>query len=135
MFVLDASVAACWLLDDEEDADAGSALDRLRQEDALVPQLWHVEMRNCLLVAHRRQRLSDNDLDERLGALADLPVRTDADVDLDTSFALARKHGLSLYDAMYLNLAQRRGIPLATLDKALRRAATAEGVIVVQRHA
>lgn len=135
MFVLDASVAACWLLDDEDDADASAALERLANEDALVPQLWHVEMRNCLLVAHRRQRLSDDDLSERLRALAGLPVRTDADVDLDSSFVLARKHGLSLYDALYLNLAQRRGIPLATLDKALRRSAASEGVVVVRQHA
>lgn len=135
MFVLDASVAACWLLDDEDDADASAALERLGREDALVPQLWHVEIRNCLLVALRRQRLSDADLAERLQALAGLPVRTDTDLDPQSSFDLARKHGLSVYDALYLNLARRRGIPLATLDKALRRAATAEGVVVVQQSA
>ena len=123
MFVLDASVAACWLLDDEDDADANAALERLGQEDALVPQLWHIEIRNCLLVARRRRRLSGDDLRERLRALAGLPVRTDADFDPDSSFALADRHGLSLYDALYLNLAQRRGIPLATLDKTLRGAA------------
>ena len=133
MFVLDASVAACWLLDDEDDADANAAIERLGQEDALVPQLWHIEIRNCLLVARRRRRLSGDDLGERLRALAGLPVRTDADFDPDSSFALADRHGLSLYDALYLNLAQRRGIPLATLDKTLRGAAIAKGVVVVQR--
>ena len=133
MFVLDASVAACWLLDDEDDADASAALERLRQEDALVPQLWHVEIRNCLLVARRKRRLSNNGLGERLRALAGLHVRTDADFDPDAAFALAQEHGLSLYDALYLSLAERRGIPLATLDKALRRAAIAEGVDVVRR--
>ena len=133
MFVLDASVAACWLLDDEDAADANAALERLGQEDALVPQLWHIEIRNCLLVARRRRRLSGDDLGERLRALAGLPVRTDADFDPDSSFALADRHGLSLYDALYLNLAQRRGIPLATLDKTLRGAAIAEGVVLVQR--
>lgn len=133
MFVLDASVAACWLLDDEDDADANAALERLGQEDALVPQLWHIEIRNCLLVARRRRRLSGDDLGERLRALAGLPVRTDADFDPDSSFALADRHGLSLYDALYLNLAQRRGIPLATLDKTLRGAAIAAGVVLVQR--
>ena len=135
MFVLDASVAACWLLDDEDDADAKAALERLVHENALVPQLWHVEIRNCLLVAQRRRRLSEDDLQERLHALAGLPLRTAADFDSDSSFALAQKHGLSLHDALYLNLAQRRGIPLATLDKALRRAAAAEGVVVVQQRA
>ena len=133
MFVLDASVAASWLLDDEDDPDASAALERLGQEDALVPQLWHIEIRNCLLVAQRRRRLSNNDLGERLRALAGLPVRTDADYDPDSSFALAQEHGLSFYDALYLNLAQRRCVPLATLDRALRRAAAAEGVAVVQR--
>ena len=133
MFVLDVSVAACWLLDDEDAADANAALERLGQEDALVPQLWHIEIRNCLLVARRRRRLSGDDLGERLRALAGLPVRTDADFDPDSSFALADRHGLSLYDALYLNLAQRRGIPLATLDKTLRGAAIAEGVVLVQR--
>lgn len=131
MFVLDASVAACWLLDDEDDASA--ALERLRREGALVPQIWHVEIRNCLLVAWRRRRLSNDDLGERLRALAGLPVRTDTGFDPDSSLALAQRHGLSLYDALYLDLAQRRSIHLATLDKALRRAATAEGVVVVQR--
>ena len=67
--------------------------------------------------------------------MAGLPVRTDTDLDPQSSFDLARKHGLSVYDALYLNLAQRRGIPLATLDKALRRAATAEDVVVVQQSA
>ena len=133
MFVLDASVAASWLLDDEDDPDASAVLERLGQEDALVPQLWHIEIRNCLLVAQRRRRLSNNDLGERLRALAGLPVRTDADYDPDSSFALAQEHGLSFYDALYLNLAQRRRVPLATLDRALRRAAAAEGVAVVQR--
>ena len=92
-----------------------------------------IEIRNCLLVARRRRRLSGDDLGERLRALAGLPVRTDADFDPDSSFALADRHGLSLYDALYLNLAQRRGIPLATLDKTLRGAAIAEGVVLVQR--
>ena len=77
MFVLDASVAACWLLDDEDDAVASVALERLEQEDALVPQLWHIEMRNSLLVARRRGRLSSDGLGERLRALAGIPVRTD----------------------------------------------------------
>ena len=133
MFVLDASVAACWLLDDEDDADARAALERLRREDALVPQLWHIEIRNCLLVARRRRRLSNDGLRDRLRALTGLRVRTDANFDPDPALELALEHRLSLYDAMYLNLAQRRSLPLATLDRALRHAATAEGVVVVQR--
>lgn len=96
-----------------------------------MPQLWHIELRNCLLVAHRKRRLSQQDVKERLWALAGLPVRTDGEFDPDSAFALAHKHGLSLYDALYLDLAHRRNLPLATLDKALRRAAIAECVVVV----
>lgn len=125
-FVLDASVAACWLLDDELDAGASAMLARLRRDDALVPQLWHFEIRNCLLVAERRQRLSANDVEQRLGELKKLPVRTDTVPDLEAAFTLARAHRLSFYDALYLELAQRRNAALATLDAALRRAAVAE---------
>lgn len=66
-------------------------------------------------------------------ALDSLPVRTDTNFDPDSSFALAQRHELSVYDALYLDLAQARGIPLATLDKALRRAAIVEGLAVVGR--
>ena len=81
-----------------------------------------------LLVAARRGRLAADRPSERLNALRDLPIRTDPEPDLTLAFALAEKHGLSFYDAVYLELAKRHGAPLATLDKALARAADAEGL-------
>ena len=131
-FVLDASVAVAWLLDDEEEARADAALGQLVTEVGLVPQCWHLEVRNALLGAERRRRIRVQEVDERLRTLAELPVRTDTEPRIGTAFALARTHRLSMYDAMYLELAQRSDAPLATLDKALARAAGAAGLAVTE---
>ena len=112
--VLDASVAASWLLDDEMDPLAALVSARVVEDGAVVPQLWHVEVRNALIVAERRGRISADGLDERVRALVDLPVSTDTEPDLDAALALARAHGLSLYDAIYLELAQRYQTAVAT---------------------
>ena len=95
-----------------------------------MPQLWHLETRNSLLTAERRGRLSSEEVKERLDALKGLPIVTDEQPDLQSAFDLARTHELSLYDALYLDLAKREGATLATLDRALGRAATAEGVLL-----
>ena len=126
--VVDASVAVAWLFDDEEEPRADSVLERLKEDGALVPQLWHLEMRNSLLTAERRGRLSAGEVKERLDALRSLPIRTDEESDLQSAFNLARAHGLSFYDALYLELAKRESAELATLDGALGRAAVSEGV-------
>ena len=93
--------------------------------------MWHLEVRNSLFVATRRGRLSLGAPTERLGALRELPVRTDSGLDLSLAFVLAQKHGLSYYDAVYLELAKRHSAPIATLDKALARAAGNEGLHVM----
>ena len=126
--VVDASVAAAWLFDDEAEPRGDRVLERLEDEGALVPQLWHLEVRNCLLVAERGARLSTGEVMDRLDALRKLPIITDAEPDLQSAFDLARAHGLSFYDAIYLELAKRQSAELATLDGALTRAAAAEGV-------
>ena len=131
-FVLDASVAAAWLLDDEDEARADPALARLGTEVALVPQFWHLEVRNALLGAERRGRIRADEVDERLRRLGELPVRTDTEPHVGAAFALARTHGLSMYDAVYLELAQRSDAPFATLDKALGRAAGAAGLALTE---
>ena len=131
-FVLDASVAVAWLVDDEDEARADAALGQLETEVGLVPQFWHLEVRNALLGAERRRRIRVHEVDERLRTLAELPVRTDTEPRIGTAFALARTHRLSMYDAMYLELAQRSDAPLATLDKALARAAGAAGLVVTE---
>lgn len=128
-FVLDASVATSWLLEDEDEALSNAALARLETEEALVPQLWHVEVRSALLAAERRGRIRSDEVDERLRSLGELPVRTDTDPRLGAALALARTHNLSIYDAMYLELAQRLDAPLVTLDKALASTTHATGLV------
>lgn len=129
--VLDASVSTSWLLDDELAQPASTALDWVKTDGAVVPHLWHYEVRNALLVAERRGRLREGRARERLGFLADLPVLTDQEADLSATMDLAITHSLSYYDALYLELARRRGLPLATRDTALARAVRAEGLEVV----
>ena len=126
--VVDASVALVWLFDDEDQPGAERTLDRLEEDGAVVPQLWHLEIRNSLLTAERRGRISLDEIDERLDALSGLPIQIDEDPDLRSAFDLARRHGLSFYDALYLELAKRQRAELATLDRALGRAAASEGV-------
>ena len=129
--VVDASVVMAWLFDDGEEQRADSALERLREDGALVPSLWQLEVRNALLVAERRGRLSVGGVNERLVALKGLPIRTDEEPDLQSTFDLARAHELSFYDALYLELAKRESAEIATLDRALGQAAIAEGVSLV----
>ena len=126
--VVDASVVVAWLFDDEDEPRADRALERLAEDGALVPLLWHWETRNSLLTAERRGRLSSEEVKERLEALKGLPITTDEEPDLESAFNLARAHRLSLYDGLYLELAKREGADLATLDRTLGRAAMAEGV-------
>ena len=130
-FVLDASVAVNWLLDDELDPKTATVMVRIAQDGALVPQLWHLEVRNALLIAERRGRITANGLEERRHALRRLLVSTDTTPDLEAAFVLARTHSLTFYDALYLELAQRRHAALATLDTALGRAAIATGIALL----
>ena len=130
-FVLDASVAVAWLLSEKTASNAEKALLRLEDDEALVPHLWHLELRNGLLVASRRGRITADELTERLNALHGLPIRTDTEPDLSLAFVLAEKHGLSFYDAVYLELAIRHSAPVATLDRTLARAADAEGLPLI----
>ena len=97
-----------------------------------MPVHWHLELRNSLIMAYRRDRIPQSELDARLLSLKELPLRTDTQVDLDVAVDLAREHTLTMYDAVYLELAQRRQATLATLDAALGRAATAEGLMLIE---
>ena len=130
-FVLDASVALAWFLDDEQAPQADNVRARLIRERAYVPQLWHLEVRNGLIIAERRGRLSATRINECLEAIKWLPIQTDSEAVLDTVVSLARMHNLSVYDAVYLELAKRRDAALASLDGALLRAAAEEGVQLV----
>jgi predicted nucleic acid-binding protein len=130
-FVLDASIAACWAFQDEAHPDAAAALVRIRAEEALVPSLWWFEIRNILVVNERRKRIAEADTAIFLRGLARLPICMDRSPDEATVLRLARTHGLSVYDASYLELALREAVPLATLDSALAAAARAEHVPLI----
>lgn len=132
--VLDCSLALAWGLPDEGSKRADRLLAEVAAEDLLlVPALWWYELANALTVAHRRGRLRESNLARLLELYDTLPIRTDADLTVDAVrrfIALAREHDLSAYDAAYLELAQRHGARLATLDHRLLRAAGRAGIQV-----
>ena len=130
-FVIDASVTASWCFPDEQSAVADVAMDRLLQDEAIAPALWTVELRNILVFNERRKRIEPADSDAFLRDLARLPIRVRRDADERTLLGLARKHGLTAYDAAYLNLAVRAGLPVATQDRLLAKAVRAEGLPLV----
>jgi predicted nucleic acid-binding protein len=130
-FVLDASITACWAFDDEDHPHARLAFDRMRSEEGVVPSLWWFEVRNILIVSERRGRISESDTAAFLLHLSRLRIRVDPVPDERAILRLARAHRLSVYDAAYLELAQREGLPLATLDTDLQTAAASEGVALV----
>jgi predicted nucleic acid-binding protein len=133
-FVLDCSVALAWMLPDEGNAYADGLLDRLVAEGAVVPPVWPLEVGNVLLVALRRRRIRQDELEPIIERLERLPIEIDigaTDHALAAVLILAGQHGLTTYDASYLDLAQRRKLPLATLDKKLRAACRAAKVEVL----
>ena len=127
-FVLDASIAACWAFEDEDHPDARLAFHQMRLEEAVVPCLWWFEVRNTLIVNERRRRIAESGTAAFLLSLSRLRIRIDRSPDEGAVLRLARTHRLSVYDAAYLELAQREGLPLATLDADLQKAAASEGV-------
>ena len=130
-FVLDASIPACWVFQDEEDPRADTAFSRMKSDEAVVPSLWWFEIRNILVVNERRKRITELDTGVFLRDLARLRIRIDREPAEDVVLRLARTHRLSVYDASYLELALREAIPLATLDAELTVAARAEGSGVI----
>ena len=127
-FVLDASVALAWCFDDESTPVAWGLLDRLRSAPAHVPALWALEVGNILLGAERRRRITQARAVEFVGILGELDIRVDHEVAgraFRDVLPLARAQRLTTYDAAYLELAMRLGLPLATKDAALVRAAAA----------
>lgn len=125
-FVLDASIAAAWVLQDEDEPAAYAALHRIASDEAIVPALFWFEIRNILVVNERRGRLAEAVTSKFLCSLASLPISVDSDPQEDRVLQLSRAHKLSVYDAAYLELAQRKAVPLASLDAALVKAARAE---------
>jgi predicted nucleic acid-binding protein len=132
--VLDSSATLAWIYSDEITQAIGELFETVAETGALVPALWRLEVANSLTVAVRRKRI---DAEFRRVALADLAlldITTDAQTDTHAwaeTLLLADRHGLTVYDAAYLELAYRRALPLATLDEQLAVAATALGLRVL----
>ena len=129
--VLDVSVAAAWLIPDESAEPAWRLLDRVLAETATVPFIWRAEAANTLVMAERRGRLTEADRVKAIDLIETMPLRIDMDgstLVFSTAYDLAIMRRLSLYDAMYLELALRCGLPLASFDRRLREAAKMESV-------
>jgi len=133
-FVLDCSVALSWYFKDEATEQTNELRERIVEEHIFVPALWPLEITNALLAACRRKRIVKNDLNKILTDLRELPSEVDRETDAmvwDNSLHLAQQHNLSIYDATYLELALRKKISIATLDKELVRASNSAGVNVL----
>lgn len=128
-FVLDTSLTVAWCFEDEVTPESEALLDRLSDEEAVVPALWTYEVSSVLLVAERRGRITEAQTARFLGVLGALPIIVDpADPDPLELVHLGRRHALSSYDAAYLSLAERRALPLATRDRDLTSACRVAGV-------
>ncbi|MDP2821291.1 MAG: type II toxin-antitoxin system VapC family toxin [Sulfuritalea sp.] len=133
-FVLDNSVAMCWLLNHGRPADVAYALkvlDALKQTAATVPGLWALEAANVVAKAETRGLVTEARTQVFVATLMRLNIATDkatASHALSDTLNLARRYKLSAYDAAYLELALREGLPLATLDADLEKAARKAGV-------
>jgi predicted nucleic acid-binding protein len=130
-FVLDASVTGAWLLPDEESLLAEYVQDLLVEHHAVVPTVWWYEVRNTLLVAERRNRLSEAQTHFIQNSLVSLPILFDAEPVQHDLMEIARRNNLTVYDASYVELARRTALPLATLDNAMAKAALKEKVALV----
>ena len=128
ILVVDASVSAVWFIEDAKHPIADATFESLDAVEAIVPQIWHFEIRNILLVAARRNRIQLHDINGHLKAIDLLKIDTDHEPDFNHTMQLALTHHLTFYDALYLELAIRRDARLATLDAALARAAEMEGL-------
>jgi predicted nucleic acid-binding protein len=127
-FVLDNSVALAWCFEDEQTPAVMALLDRLVETGAIAPMLWPLEALDGLLAAERRRRIDGVKRGRLMGFLRDLPIVLDLDTAnrvWEATVSLAERFKLTVYDAAYLEVAQRRRLPLASLDQALIAAATA----------
>lgn len=134
-FVVDNSVVMSWCLKDETNTYADSILDRLTEATAVVPSIWPLEVVNVLLVAERQKRLSESDSIRFITLLSQLPIAVEHERPekmMQELLALARVNNLSSYDASYLDLAMRKGFPIATSDNKLIEAARRADVTILK---
>jgi predicted nucleic acid-binding protein len=126
LFVVDNSVVMAWCFEDETNRYADAVLESLMESSAVVPSIWPLEVGNVLLVAEWKKRLSEADSARFLALLTQLPIIVEQESPermLKEIIAVARDHKLSTYDASYLDLAMRRGLPIASQDRILISAA------------
>ena len=134
MIVLDASASLAWSFTDQRTPALLALATRVLNEGAIAPQLWPIEVAHVVLRARRRGKIAPGQDTVILSNLEALGVLIDSEtVDRiwQTTIILAGKHGLTVYDATYLELAIRKQLPLATLDDELIAAARAEGLAVL----
>lgn len=130
-FVLDCSVAMAWCFEDEADSYSEAVLDLLPNGEARVPFIWTLEITNVLLVAERKGRITEAKSARFLSLLNELPIYVEQGEEervLSIGLPLARETGVSSYDAAYLDLALRLGLPLATRDRKMTQAGLKCGV-------
>jgi predicted nucleic acid-binding protein len=133
--VIDASVALAWALPDEASIYAEAALAAVEKGTVYVPELWPYEIANGLVIAYRRQRITFEDEQLFLDALSRLDIhmeRSDALTVIRQGTFAANRFVLTAYDAAYVDLARKTGLPLATLDERMRVAAVQAGVAIFQ---
>lgn len=124
--MVDNSIVMSWCFEDEGNCYADAVLESLEFVQGLAPAVWPLEVANVLLVAERKKRIDRSSVVRFLALLQGLPLKVEHEPPcraLTEIFALARDRGLSSYDASYLDLAMRFGIPIATMDESLIKAA------------
>jgi predicted nucleic acid-binding protein len=132
--VLDGSVTLSWYFEDERTEASRAVLEETAEHGALVPALWPFEIANGLQMAVRRKRIDAAFREQALANLATMRIEVDPESCTHAWSACVRlsdRHNLTVYDAAYLELAQRRRLRLATLDRHLVHASEAEGVPVI----
>jgi predicted nucleic acid-binding protein len=132
--VLDSSVTLAWIYNEQTSPEVDRVLQQLNDQGAWVPSLWRLEVANIVEMGVRRGRHNAAFRDATLADLALLPISIDPDTDAHAwgaTVRFAERHRLTLYDAAYLELAKRRGLSLATLDKELRAAAKGEKITLL----
>lgn len=133
--VIDASVALAWCFKDERTEATIRLLERVRIDTTVVPALWHLEIANVLALAERRNRITTADSAKLIELIGNIEIQVDEELTLrafSRILGLARDHQLTAYDAAYLELAMRLGIPLASKDHELCEAAERVGVTVLR---
>lgn len=129
--VLDCSIAMAWCFEDEVTEFTDSLLELLVEGSAKVPSIWPLEVANVLAISERKGRTNQAKITQFLQLLGDLPIKVDAKTGekaFTDVLTLSRTNRLTAYDAAYLELALREGLPLATLDEELKRVARKLGV-------